>query len=826
MPKLTIDDREIEVPEGTKVIEAAERLGITIPRFCYHEALGSVGACRLCAVKFLEGPVKGVQMSCMTNARDGMVVSTTHPEAVAFRSSVIEWLMLNHPHDCPVCDEGGHCLLQDMTVAGGHGVRRYQGKKRTFRDQNLGLFVQHEMNRCIHCWRCRRFYQEYAGYRDLGAMQIGSRTYFGRFRDGALESPFAGNLIDLCPTGVYTDRPARFKGRRWDFERAPSLCLHCSLGCNTTASARYREVMRVEGRRNPEVNGTFLCDRGRFGYGYANLPERPRRARAEGREVAMADGIRAAAERLQSIVDRHGPSAVACLGSARSSLEAQGALHRLCDLQGWEPARYFADGGEERRAGTAVAGLDAASVRSLRDLEQADAILVVGADPLAEGPLLTLALRQAQRRGADVTVLDPRPIALPFEFEHLPARPSTLAECLGAAIRGAVPREDLEGRGTEALRFYDALPKAPGDDVPSKTRSRIAALGRRLRQRERPVLVCGTASVSEDLPSWVASCNGLLRRAGKEAGLFFLLPGPNAFGAALWSTGGPAPDWVAEIECGRVRALVLVESDPFWSYPDRARLEAALDRLECLVVLDHLPSPALKRAHVVLPTTSIFETASWTLVNQEGRVQQSEPVHAGGAPISQVSGDSHPPRMFRDSIPGGEPGPAWEILASLCQALGQDLRLSELWEWLREARPVLASILDGVKPGTRLVPGSPTDAVFPELPVPWSGERDASLELVLADSLYGSEELAAYSDLLRGAEVQPRLLLHGIDALQRHVADDAQVAVVLPGGRVLGTPQVRQDMAEGVLIIPRHRIVPWQRLGVGPTRSCHIEVAP
>jgi NADH-quinone oxidoreductase subunit G len=233
MPKLKIDNLEIEVPKGTKVIEAAARLGIIIPRFCFHPALGPVGACRVCAVKFLEGPVKGVQMSCMTDAQDGMVVSTADEEAVDFRKHVIEWLMMNHPHDCPVCDEGGHCLLQDMTVSGGHGIRRYLGKKRTYRDQYLGVFVQHEMNRCIHCWRCRRFYQEFAGYRDLGAMQIAHRTYFGRYKDGPLESPFSGNLIDICPTGVYTDKPSRFTGRRWDFERGLSLCIHCSLGCNT-----------------------------------------------------------------------------------------------------------------------------------------------------------------------------------------------------------------------------------------------------------------------------------------------------------------------------------------------------------------------------------------------------------------------------------------------------------------------------------------------------------------------------------------------------------------------------------------------------------------
>src|SRR4030042_2636775 len=158
MAKLKIDGLEIEVPPRAKGIEAAARIGIIIPRFCYHSGRGAVGACRICGVKFLEGPVKGIQMSCMVDAADGMVVSTTDEEAVDYRKQVIEWLMMNHPHDCPVCDEGGQCLLQDETVSGGHGIRRYLGKKRTYRDQYLGDFVAHEMNRCIPCWRCRRSY--------------------------------------------------------------------------------------------------------------------------------------------------------------------------------------------------------------------------------------------------------------------------------------------------------------------------------------------------------------------------------------------------------------------------------------------------------------------------------------------------------------------------------------------------------------------------------------------------------------------------------------------------------------------------------------------
>ncbi len=298
MPKLTIDNRSIDVPPGTKVIDAAEQLGIMIPRFCYHPALGSVGACRVCAVKVLEGRAKGIKMSCMLDAEDGMVVSTTDAEAVDFRRYVIEWLMLNHPHDCPVCDEGGHCLLQDMTVSGGHGLRRYQGPKRTHSDQDLGPLVQHEMNRCIQCYRCVRYYREYTGYEDLGVMGIGNRVYYGRFQEGTLESPFAGNLIDVCPTGVYTDKPSRFKGRRWDFERTPGLCIHCSLGCAITVDARYREVVRHEARFNPAVNGHFICDRGRYGYSYASAADRPWQAAVHGQPIDGPTALQTAGERL------------------------------------------------------------------------------------------------------------------------------------------------------------------------------------------------------------------------------------------------------------------------------------------------------------------------------------------------------------------------------------------------------------------------------------------------------------------------------------------------------------------------------------------------
>ena len=358
MPKLIIDSIPVEVPDGTNVLEAARSIGITIPHFCWHPALGQAGACRACAVKMLEGPIRGIQMSCMLPAQDGMVVSTTDSEAVAMRRAVIEWLMINHPHDCPVCDEGGECQLQDYTIAGGHGIRRYDGLKRTHVNQFLGKYIEHEMNRCIQCYRCARFYQEYAGGTDFGTLGRSGAVYFGRQQDGQLESLFSGNLADICPTGVFTDKTARFRARYWDYDMAPSVCPHCSLGCNTVPAAHYRELLKVTARRNDAVNGWFICDRGRFSNAAVNAPERPRQAQVEGEAVSMEAALNMLQERLSGFLELHGPEALAALfdfirranaeldrrGGNRESVErARLAFDRINGVLDVVPERETAD---------------------------------------------------------------------------------------------------------------------------------------------------------------------------------------------------------------------------------------------------------------------------------------------------------------------------------------------------------------------------------------------------------------------------------------------------------------------------------------------------
>jgi NADH-quinone oxidoreductase subunit G len=822
MPKLVIDNQEIEVPKGTKVIEAAERLGIIIPRFCYHPGLGSVGACRLCAVKFLEGPVKGIQMSCMTEAVDGMSVSTTDEEAVDFRKQVIEWLMLNHPHDCPVCDEGGHCLLQDMTVSGGHAMRRYLGNKRTYRDQTLGPFVQHEMNRCIHCWRCRRFYQEFSGYRDLGAMQIGHRTFFGRFNDGPLESPFSGNLIDLCPTGVYTDKPSRFKGRRWDYQRGPSVCPHCSLGCLTIPSARYREIVRIEGRFSEAVNGYFICDRGRYGFDYTNHPERPRQARVSGKETSVGEAVREAARILRQTGEKYGSSAIAAVGSPRCSIESLGMLNYLSRTRGWREPHYFIDSAAARKTRTAVSQLNPKLAVSMREIEKADFVLLAGADPLNEAPMLALALRQASRKGATITVIDPRPVSLPLPFIHLPVSPGTINPVLSLLVKNGISRSDIESLGAGALPFYDSI--SENVDLGPGLADRLSGSSQKLRLSRSPVIVCGTDVVGETTVSLAGDLALLLQASKGQAGLFHVMAGANAFGAALLSSGNESfLQTVEAIEKGSIRALLLVECDPFPHFPDGERLKQAFDQLESLVVLDYLPSRVVSSATGFIPTRTLFETDA-ALINQEGRIQHASIIHHGGVPIDQLTGGEHPPRVFRGDVPGGEPLAAWQILAELARELsGKEETMSAdgLWNWLSQQNAAFAGIVpgDGCFGDSRIrfddqnaVRFAPERIRSPER----TDKPGEALGLLMVDWIFGTEELSTYSKHCLPAEKEPCLFMNEEDAARMGLSAGDEVLLNLEKGPLEVRIQAAANMAPGIVLLPRHRQLSWQKLKTFP----------
>ena len=821
MPKLVIDDREIEVVAGTKVIEAAEQLGIMIPRFCYHPALGSVGACRVCAVKFLQGPVKGVQMSCMVDAQDDMVVSTTDKEAVDFRRYVIEWLMLHHPHDCPVCDEGGHCLLQDMTVSGGHGIRRYLGKKRTYTDQHLGPLLQHEMNRCIHCYRCARFYQEFSGYRDLGTMQSANQTYFGRFEDGILENPFSGNLSDICPTGVYTDKPSRFFGRRWDYERSPSLCINCSLGCHTVASCRYRKIVRQEARFSNSVNGYFICDRGRYGFFYADLEQRPRRAIIDGEAVSVNQAVHVLEQKLETIMNKAGAAAVACAGSSRSSLETLAMLKRVCQANRWSAPAYFVDTAIARKVKSAVTRLEPDLMVSLREIESADFVAVVGADAINEAPMLALAMRQARRNNATIVVMDPRPVCLPFDFEHLPADLDELNGCLGALVKAAIDLPAQEKQTESARKFYEGFPEV--EQMKGLQQEKLSELAEKLSVSKRPIIVCATETVRQQTPALAADVALLLQAAGKKAGLFYLMPGANAFAAGLLSDETASFETLIEdIESDSIKALILVESNPFREFPDRQRLEKALARLELMVVMDYLNSEAAQKAHIFLPTTTLYESGG-VYANQEARIQVAQPAYRGGTSIALTGGGDHPPRLYGTGISGHEPEPAWQLLAYLMgdgqQQSAKDLR-AEIWNWLSETESGfkdLGAIEEIPDDGVRFYRAPDLSKHFSSEPPSGSPVSGELLELIAVEQTFGTEELSSHSECLTDLEEGPSIFICRTDAEKLNLAEGDMVSFELDVGKLEANLRIADNMAAGTLVIPRHRDLNWQKMGTGET---------
>src|SRR5690625_3502794 len=256
---INIDGKTYQVRADTNVLEACLSLKMDLPYFCWHPAMGSVGACRQCGIisyKNEEDEKGKLVMACMEPVRENMRISLEAPEARDFRAANIEALMINHPHDCPVCDEGGECHLQDMTVMSGHNYRRYRFKKRTHENQYLGPFLNHEMNRCIQCYRYERFYNDYTGGDELNVFSIHDNVYFGRSEPGTLENEFSGNLVEVCPTGVFTDKTLKkHYTRKWDLTNSPSVCHGCSLGCNIIASERYGSIQRILTRYNGDVNG-------------------------------------------------------------------------------------------------------------------------------------------------------------------------------------------------------------------------------------------------------------------------------------------------------------------------------------------------------------------------------------------------------------------------------------------------------------------------------------------------------------------------------------------------------------------------------------------
>lgn len=625
MAKIFIDNIEYEVEDGKNLLEVALTLGKNLTYFCWHPKLHSVGACRQCAVIQYkdENDQRGkIIMACMQEATNNIRISIDNKRAHDFRAGNIESLMLNHPHDCPVCDEGGECHLQDMTLMSGHNYRRYRFSKRTHVNQYLGPFIYHEMNRCIQCYRCVRFYNDFAGGKDFGVFASHDSVYFGRSEPGVLENEFSGNLIEVCPTGVFTDKTLRkHYTRKWDLTNAPSICHQCSVGCNIIASERYGGLRRILSRFNGDVNGYFLCDRGRFGYEYVNSKERITGCLKPKENVSGE----AAFLELQQLVSKK--SDFIGIGSPRASLESNFLLKKLVGEENFY-------GGVSRREGElaeeVVNMLKNGQVKtpSLSEIETYDAVFILGEDITNTAPMIALAVRQAAKnapgeKAAELKIPYWNDAAIREVVQHetgpvFIASPyaTKLDEIATSTYFGNTSQLLRVGRKIVSYLNGQSKKDEGNADLESDFVSRLTSA---LMHANKPLIICGTGMMSRALLKTAYQIADALKKKGKEAGLTYVVPECNSVGLSLLAHNY-LDDLFEKTATDSKTNVILMETDLFYRSPADV-VEKFLNNNETLVVLDSLFNKTSSFASYLLPAGT-FAESDGTLVNNEGRAQR------------------------------------------------------------------------------------------------------------------------------------------------------------------------------------------------------------
>jgi NADH-quinone oxidoreductase subunit G len=812
MARIDIDGRSYDVQDGDNLLSACLSLGLNLPYFCWHPALGSAGACRQCAViqyKDAEDQRGRLVMACMTPLAEGLRVSLDAEQAQKFRSDNIELLMTNHPHDCPVCEEGGECHLQDMTVMTGHTFRRYRGLKRTHNNQDLGPFINHEMNRCIACYRCVRFYDEYAGGKDLQVLGVHNNVYFGRFEDGALENEFSGNLVEVCPTGVFTDKTfSAHYVRKWDLQTAPSVCVHCGLGCNTAPGERYGELRRIINRYNGDINGYFLCDRGRFGYGFVNSPERIRKAQLKGYPDITVDTAEIHFRNL--LKSAKPPIGIA---SPRASLEANFALRALV---GEENFFLGLDDTEHTLLNAIVELMTEGGIHSpsLREVEQADAVLILGEDVTHSAPRLALSLRQAARNasfdlGLKVHIAPWQDIAIRNLDKHV-STPVFIASICATRLddvdantyRGSP--EDIARLGFAIAHHLDPSAPAPAA-LGDAEQSLAASIADTLKQAKRPLIVSGTGCASLAVIQAAYNVAKALPSADKQ--LAFTVPECNSLGLAMMG-GLPLAQAFERVGNGLADSVIILENDLYRRAPVR-NVDLFLQLADHVVAIDSLENKTTGYAELVLPATTFAESEG-TLVNNEGRAQRYFPVYPGAESIR--AGWQWLTRVMDDC-----PWPHHDALTAACAS----------------AFPTLSDIVRAAPGADYKVKGSK----IPRQPHRYSGRTAMHADVNVSEpaQLRDSETPFAFSMEGDTAQVPPALLpviwAPGWNSNQAINKFQQQTGGHLSGGdagvrliEAAGSRAWFEDIPAGFVPTPgRWRIVPLPRIFGTEELSLHSQ---
>ena len=678
MVEIELDGKKVEVQEGSMVMHAAEKAGTFIPHFCYHKKLSIAANCRMCLVDVEKAPKP--MPACATPVTQGMIVRTHTDKAVKAQKSVMEFLLINHPLDCPICDQGGECQLQDLAVGYGGSASRYDEEKRVVFHKDVGpLISMEEMSRCIHCTRCVRFGQEIAGVMELGMSHRGEHSEIETFVGATVDSELSGNMIDICPVGALTSKPFRYSARTWELSRRKSVSPHDATGANLIVQVKNHRVMRVVPMENESVNECWIADRDRFSYEALNGDDRLTQPMLKQggawKTVDWTTALEYVANGLKQVKTEHGAHAIGTLASPHSTAEelflAASLMRGLGsgNIDARLRAADFHHEGGVRWLGTSIA--------SLTELQRA---LVIGGNPRKDQPLLGQRLRQAARRGAHILSLNEQRVdwAMPVHTVYQ-ASASVWVQAL-ADVAAAV----AQAKGV--------LPLVVGN----ATQPQALAIAQSLLSGERKAVLLGNAAANHPQASGLlALANWIGQHTGASVG--FLGEAANTVGAqlvgALPSSGGLNTAQMSQ--AGALKAVLLLNTEP---HADSAHGAEGLATSDMVVTLSPFKTN-LDISDVLLPISPFTETAG-TFVNTEGRAQS---FHGVVRPLGETRPGWKVLRVLGTML--GLPGFAYETIEEVrAAALPTDIasRLSNAStayvEVAPAAAPVTASIyqLDGL----------------------------------------------------------------------------------------------------------------------------------
>lgn len=617
--EIEIDGKKLQARPDATIIQVADEAGIYIPRFCYHKHLSIAANCRMCLVEVEKSPK--TLPACATPVTPGMKVFTRSPKAIAAQKAVMEFLLINHPLDCPICDQGGECELQDLSMGYGSAESYYHEGKRTFKDKNIGPLIATDMTRCIQCTRCVRFGSEVAGFRELGATGRGEEMEIGTYIQHAMQSEVSGNIIDLCPVGALTSKPFRFTARAWELQQYPSIAPHDCLGSNINIHTRWGKVMRVVPRENRDINQTWISDRDRYSYEGLSHPDRLDkpfiRKGDKWQETDWQTALQFTAEGLENIKTNYGSEQLAALASPNSTLEEFYLLQKLMRSLGSSNIDHRLRQIDFRDE--AYQPLYPSLNMPLNEIDQCDMILLVGAHLQKDQPLASLRVRKAALNGAKVIALN----MLDYDFNF-----KTIYKKIAAPHQFVRTIEEF----IEEKAIYDLLKTAK--------RGCILFGSEAMNHPEAAIIRKLTQKISEE-------CNFTLG---------FFTEGANAAGA--WLAGAIPHRGVAgsEVKLGLdARAVwknsrkgyLLLNVEPDLDCANSYAAMAALEEAEFVIALTPFRTSLLEQcAHVFLPISAFTET-SGTFVNVEGKWQSFQGVA----------------NTF------GESRPAWKVLRVLANFL-------------------------------------------------------------------------------------------------------------------------------------------------------------